>query len=109
MRHRRSFLEETTDRSRILSKIASLNLTVRQDMSGYYLQHAWQREQHFTKADVPAHFTCANPRCQRGGLDLQRVVLFSEPSNLALFYQGHEGSPKGAAVAIHATINSISF
>lgn len=95
MRYRQPFSEETNDRSQIFPDIASLDLTIRQDTSGYYLQHDWQREQRFTKANIPIHFACANSRCQQGGLNLQRIVLFSEPGEFSLSCQGQEGSPKG--------------
>ncbi len=95
MRYRQPFSEETNDRRQIFPGIASLDLTIRQDTSGYYLQHDWQREQRFTKANIPIHFACANSRCQQGGLNLQRIVLFSEPGEFSLSCQGQEGSPKG--------------
>ena len=95
MSRAKPFLGETTDRNKAFYGIASLELTVVQDRFGHYTVHEWQREQRFTKENIPRHLACANPRCQQGGLDLQRIVLFSTPGKHTYWCNGHEGSPKG--------------
>lgn len=91
----RFFLGETTDREKAFPDIISLDLTIAQDRFGHYTRHSWQREQRFSKADIPRNFTCANARCQQGGLDLQQIISFWPPGQHTFHCNGHEGTPKG--------------
>ncbi|MBK3798202.1 hypothetical protein GAY33_02920 [Azospirillum brasilense] len=91
----RPFLGETTDREKAFPDIESLELNVVQDPYEQYARQAWQREGRYTKANIPRHLACLNPRCQQGGLDLQQAVLFSSPGQHSYYCNGHEGTPKG--------------
>ena len=95
MTRSRPFLGETTDRQEAFPDIISLEIVVVQDLFGYYTQHSWQRENRFTKATIPRYLACTNPRCQQGGLDLQRIVLFGSSGRHTFHCNGHEGTPKG--------------
>lgn len=95
MKTSKPFLGETTDRDKAFYGINSFELTVVQDRFGHYTSHAWQREVRYTKADIPRHLRCANPRCQQGGLDLQQTVNFWPSGERSFPCNGHEGTPKG--------------
>lgn len=95
MTRSRPLLGETTDREKAFPDIVSIELVVVQDRSGYYTRHSWQRESRFTKATIPRYLTCANPRCQQGGLDLQQFVEFWPSGQHSFSCNGHEGTPKG--------------
>jgi hypothetical protein len=95
MNRSKPFLGETTDREKAFSGIASFELTVVQDRFGNYTLESWQRETRFTMANISPHLACANPRCQQGGLDLQRLVLYQPSGKHTISCNGHEGSPQG--------------
>lgn len=91
----RYFLGETTDPDQAFPGIIALDVKVTQDPFGYYTEKESQRVAHFTKENILAHLRCANRRCQQGGLDLQRLVLFSPSGEQSYWCGGHEGSPAG--------------
>jgi hypothetical protein len=95
MNSRKPASGQIVERNQVFGDISSLELNIKQDLYGYYRQHDWQRKHHFTKADIPVHLACANPRCQQGGLDLWHIVPFWQPGELSLSCQGHEGTPAG--------------
>jgi hypothetical protein len=95
MAESRPFLGETHDRDRAFPDIEELELTVVQDKFGHYTRQGQPRESHYTKGDIPRHLSCANPRCQQGGLDLQRIVMFWREGQSTVHCNGHEGTPKG--------------
>ena len=86
---------ETTDREEAFSDFEDFEIAGAQDKFGFYTRYGSERKFHFTKATMPRHLHRANPRCQQGGLDLQRIVLFSTPGQHTFHCNGHEGSPKG--------------
>lgn len=95
MTQSKSFSGETTDRREAFPDIISLELHVTQDRFGRYTSRPSQRERRYTLKTFPPHLSCANPRCQQGGLDLQKIVE-SWPSGSHKFRcNGHEGTPKG--------------
>ena len=89
------FLGETSDAGKAFASIESFELEVTQDPDGYYTTEAWQRISRFTMANIQRELACANPNCRQGGLDLQRLVLFSIPGTGSRRCPGHEGSPGG--------------
>ena len=91
----RPFLGETHDRDRAFPGIDELDLIVGQDKFGHYTLDGRPRESHYTKGDIPRHLNCVNPRCQQGGLDLQRIVMFWLEGQRTVSCNGHEGTPKG--------------
>lgn len=95
MTRSKAFLGETNDRDKALAGIASLELTITQDSFGQYTSHTSQRVWRFTKSNIPPQLACANPRCQQGGLDLQRIALFLPAGEHSYWCNGHEGSPTG--------------
>jgi hypothetical protein len=95
MAEHRPFLGETQDRNRAFPNIEELDLTVVQDKYGQYTRDGRPREAHYTKGDIPRHLACVNPRCQQGGLDLQRTVMFGTEGQRTVWCGGHEGTPKG--------------
>ena len=58
----------------------------------------------FTKANMPSFLAYKNPRCQQGGLDLQRLVMFHQSGEYDYPCNGHEGTPKGRRQGRLATI-----
>lgn len=89
------FLGAAKTRDEAFPSIASFELTVIQDLYGYYASEPRRREAHYTKDNVPRHHACINPRCQQGGLDLQQIVNFWPSGEMVLHCGGHEGTPKG--------------
>lgn len=89
------FLGETHDRAKAFPGITALELTVTQDRWGHYTDQAWQRESRYTLDNLPRYQSCANQRCQQGGLDLQHVVLFWSNGEHTMYCNGHEGTPAG--------------
>lgn len=89
------FLGTTTNVNDAFPGIDKIDITIEQDPYGYYCQHEWQRVSRYTKASLPRHLQCINPKCQQGGLDLQSFVLFNENGEFDFSCNGHEGSPKG--------------
>ena len=95
MSRSKPFLGETTDKSKAFAGIVSFELKVVQDRFGNYTIEPWQRESRFTLANIVPHLACVNPRCQQGGLELQRIVLFQSAGKHTFPCNGHEGSPRG--------------
>lgn len=89
------FLGTTTNVNDAFPGVEEIDITIVQDPYGYYCQHEWQRVSRFTKATLPSHVRCANPRCQQGGLQLQNLVLFHPDGEFEFSCNGHEGSPAG--------------
>lgn len=90
------FLGETTDRNKALAGYKSLKITVRQDPYKHHTREDHQRLSIYTKANVPRHQKCCNPRCQRGGLDLQMLMMtLGNISEQRFSCEGDEGSPAG--------------
>lgn len=89
------FLGTTTNVNDALPGIDKIDITIEQDPYGYYCQHEWQRVSQYTKASIPKHLQCINPKCQQGGIDLQSLVLFNENKEFDFSCNGHEGTPKG--------------
>ena len=71
-------------------------------------QHGDLRSQHqeklrYSESSIPAMISCANPRCQQGGYDIQAIidgVVYSQESSYkeTLHCNGHEGTPKGRRI-----------
>lgn len=91
----RPLFEETGDREKGISGIKSLKLTVRQDIYGYYITNDLLRDATYTKESFPRYAHCCNPRCQQGGLDLQKIALYAPNGQQNVPCPGHEGSAKG--------------
>jgi hypothetical protein len=91
----RPFLGETHDRNRAFPSIDELELIVVQDKWGHYTRDGQPRESRYTKDDIPRHLSCVNPRCQQGGLDLQKFVMVWSDGHHNVWCNGHEGTPKG--------------
>src|SRR6267378_3015523 len=97
----RPFLGTTNKFSEAFPEMEQLSIDVVQDRWGYHLEpKSPRRRMTFNQRNVPSHLSCCNPRCQRGGLDFQRILF-----NLAATRQtedtiemncsGDEGTPKG--------------
>jgi hypothetical protein len=97
-KHTSAFLGTTTDKNSAFPGIEEIDITIAQDPYGYYCQHEWQRINRFTKATIPNHLGCANPKCQQGGLALQNLVLFYPDGEFELTCKGHEGTPAGRRI-----------
>jgi hypothetical protein len=89
------FLGSTTDRNAAFPGIEQIEFTVTQDSDGCYLREVWQRSARYSKADLPSHVRCANPRCQQGGLQTQQIVLFHPEGEHIFWCNGQEGTPAG--------------
>ncbi|MDP2376093.1 hypothetical protein [Reyranella sp.] len=89
------FLGYTNDVDKAFPGIRDFRVTVTEDPGGYYVRDAAQRMNVYTKGSAARVHRCANPQCQQGGLDIQRLVLFSGPGSHAISCPGHDGSPKG--------------
>jgi hypothetical protein len=89
------FLGTTTDVNKAFPGIDEIDITIEQDPYGYYCQHEWQRVNRYTKSTIPKIERCVNPRCQQGGIDLQRIVLHNSSGEYDFSCNGHEGSPAG--------------
>jgi hypothetical protein len=87
MTRREPFLGETTDRREAMGLDALRLIVIK--------QWRYEPEQRFTKATMPRHLKCANPRCRQGGLDLQEIVINWGSMQRTFYCSGHEGSPKG--------------
>lgn len=100
----RPFLKgEPTTFDKIFPTVKSLVLTGKEhgdfrDLSSISIDR--RSTLHYTAASLPANISCANPRCQQGGYELQ-WILEGIISNRDTHYEnifhcnGHEGSPKG--------------
>ena len=92
----RPFLGTTTDRNDAFAGIDEIDITITQDPYGYHLKaDDWRRTSRFTKSTIPRHYACVNPRCQRGGIDLQKIVLFHPSGEFSFTCNGDEGTPAG--------------
>ena len=89
------FLGETTNRDEAFPGIDSIDITITQDPYFHYSSKETQRVNHYTRSTIPRYCKCVNPRCQQGGLDLQKLVLFNSNGSHTFPCNGHEGSPKG--------------
>lgn len=95
MNKREPFLGSLTDREKALSSLPEFTLKIEQDPWGDYLNEERQRKSIFSKQNVPRSFRCCNPRCQQGGLDLQKIIFHFNSGEYSIHCSGHEGSPKG--------------
>ncbi len=89
------FFGETTDRSEAFRDFKSIDLIVTQDPWNRHARFEYQRESHYTLATIQRHQSCLNPRCQQGGLDLQRIIMFQPDGEHEFWCNGDEGTPKG--------------
>lgn len=89
------FLGTTNNREEAFSGIEVLNIVIKQDPYGYYGNKDHSREATYSKSNVPRYASCNNPRCQQGGVDLQRLVWFHPSGEYEYYCGGHEGTPKG--------------
>ncbi|AGT09897.1 hypothetical protein [Paracoccus aminophilus] len=84
----------TQNRDRAFPGIADLTIDITQDKNGVFQSAESGQTVSYTKADIPRSFGCLNPKCQDGGLDLQRVVIAAlspENADRDLPCPGHEG------------------
>lgn len=89
------FLGQTSDADKAFPGIKDFRVTIIEDPFGYYVSDAAQRKSVYTKASARVMHRCANSRCQQGGLNIQRLVMFSAPGQHDIRCPGHDGSPQG--------------
>ena len=95
MKSESPFFGTTSDPERAFPDIKSLTVRVSQDPYGQYCKYSSQKEQTYSKNNVPKRTTCFNPRCQQGGIDLQALINFCGSGEYKYSCNGHEGSPQG--------------
>lgn len=97
MANERPFLGETTDREDAFGEYESIEISIEQDVYGAYAPNTYAKTRTFTKETMQRHLSCVNPRCQQGGLDLQKLIWSRDSGSYEHKYDcsGHEGSPKG--------------
>ena len=93
----RYFLGTTSDRKKAFYGIEAIELDIEQDVFKNHIYENWRRHLHYTLDNVPRTLPCVNPRCQRGGFDLQSLILFRGEGEheMEMFCRGDEGTPKG--------------
>lgn len=93
------FLGETDDRNKAFPNVEEMTVTVKQDLYGEFGTMEALRQNRYNKSNIPRYERCRNPRCQQGGLDLQRIVMMAEygdgTAQHTYHCPGHEGSPQG--------------
>lgn len=94
----RPLFGETDDVNKAFPGIKSLKVKITQDPGGFYCNSQAERESYYDKSNLPRYERCRNPRCQQGGLDLQRVILSSPNGEVRFSCGGHEGSPAGRRI-----------
>lgn len=88
------FGRETSKFGEVFPDIVSLEMMIVQDRFGQYTKDGQPAEHRFTHTTATSHLACVNSRCQQGGLDLQRILSFSNGEH-SHSCNGHEGTPKG--------------
>lgn len=86
------FLGTTTNVDEAFPGITEIDLTVVQDPFSVYGAPIVHR---YSKQTLPRFERCVNSRCQQGGIDLQKHVLFWGEAPADFRCDGHEGSPQG--------------
>lgn len=86
---------QTSDVNKAFPGIKDFRVTIMEDPGGYYVRDPVLRKSVYTKASARPVHNCANRHCQQGGLNIQRLVLFSAPGQHDIRCPGHDGSPQG--------------
>lgn len=99
MKNSSSFLGYTLHFSEAFPKIKDIDITWTQDSGEFYLAD-WQRVGRLGLRNICPQISCGNPRCKRGGFDLESRLQIMVSSNRteeswALGCDGDEGSPQG--------------
>lgn len=97
----RPYLGTHTERfSEAFPEIEDLQVNIVQDKFGYYFEKDWAQSGIYNLNNVRPQIACGNPRCRRGGFDLERflrMMVLSGKTEEAHSERcpGDEGSPKG--------------
>ena len=95
--HNSYFLPQTNDQRKAFPDFEELEVSIEQDIFKHYVWEDHRRISYFTLDSIPQHLPCVNPDCQRGGIDLQRLVMFRPEGEheIECACEGDEGTPKG--------------
>lgn len=87
--------------------IDTYNIVITQDSTGHFSRDGKPTIQIFNeKKNLPSEVRCINPKCQRGGLQLE-LFLDSVKKDTPFTYEsdfycnGDEGTPGGRKIGIH--------
>lgn len=100
MREVRQFLGTTIKFSEAYPEIEKLKITIEEDLFGYHVHDRKYSTTHFTEKNISSRVSCPNPRCERGGLDIDYylrclVMQGKTESRTKEGCNGDEGSPQG--------------
>lgn len=100
MNNVRPLLGTTSSFAEAYPNIEELQIKVIHDRFGHYIQEEWYRTETMTRGSMSSHVTCRNPRCRRGGFDVDGLLRGMEicketEKTISFFCKGDEGSPQG--------------
>ena len=94
------FATSTEHFSEAFPEIEDVQVNVTPDSAGWYFQNDWAGTGRYDRDNIRPQIACGNPRCRRGGFDLEqvpRIMMLNGKTEETQSEKcrGDEGSPKG--------------
>jgi len=95
----RNLFPQQTSFKEAYPEIKSLRIEISQDRFGFYTQPQNDQKIILTESNITPKIPCINPLCQRGGINIEKLVSFmiphrSQEDEFEETCPGHEGSTR---------------